>query len=149
MTNVAFRPMLADDFDAVAALERAATRFAWSRQAFAEALEAGNSAWVMHVDDVLAGQGVLLSVLDEAHILVLSVHPAHQRKGLGRRLVAHLCAQAQAGGAREIFLEVRPSNLAACALYRSGGFAEIGRRKAYYPADGGQREDAIVMRCEA
>ena len=43
-------------------------------------------------------------------------------------------------------LEVRPSNLRALKVYAQYGFTEIGRRKAYYPAHNGQREDAIVMR---
>jgi ribosomal-protein-alanine N-acetyltransferase len=46
-----------------------------------------------------------------------------------------------------IILEVRPSNLAALTLYKSLGYAKIGLRKNYYPADSqtGSREDAIVM----
>ena len=43
-----------------------------------------------------------------------------------------------------VFLEVRPSNLVALALYRSLGFHEIGVRKDYYPAPLGH-EDAQVM----
>ncbi len=50
-------------------------------------------------------------------------------------------------GARRVFLEVRPSNAAAVALYHSEGFNEIGRRPRYYPAQNG-REDALVMAME-
>ena len=46
-----------------------------------------------------------------------------------------------------MFLEVRPSNAPAIALYHDEGFNEIGRRPRYYPAIGG-REDAIVMALE-
>jgi ribosomal-protein-alanine N-acetyltransferase len=46
--------------------------------------------------------------------------------------------------AERVFLEVRPSNPGAKALYESVGFREIGRRPRYYPARDG-REDAIVM----
>ncbi|MDF3835797.1 ribosomal-protein-alanine N-acetyltransferase, partial [Cupriavidus basilensis] len=45
-----------------------------------------------------------------------------------------------------MLLEVRPSNGGAIALYRQAGFAEIGRRKGYYPAAGQVREDALVLR---
>jgi ribosomal-protein-alanine N-acetyltransferase len=45
-----------------------------------------------------------------------------------------------------MLLEVRPSNTGAIALYQAAGFAEIGRRKGYYPAHGGKREDALVLR---
>jgi ribosomal-protein-alanine N-acetyltransferase len=43
-------------------------------------------------------------------------------------------------------LEVRPSNVRALQVYKRYGYAEIGRRKGYYPAHEGRREDAIVMR---
>ena len=49
-------------------------------------------------------------------------------------------------GMRSMFLEVRPSNVRAVDIYDRYGFAEIGRRKNYYEATGGTREDAIVMR---
>jgi len=56
-----------------------------------------------------------------------------------------------AHGFGSLLLEVRPSNAGAIALYRRVGFAEIGRRKRYYPAENSTREDALVMRiaCEA
>jgi ribosomal-protein-alanine N-acetyltransferase len=43
-----------------------------------------------------------------------------------------------------IFLEVRPSNLAAIALYETAGFRRVAVRRNYYPAREG-REDAVVM----
>jgi len=50
-------------------------------------------------------------------------------------------------GAQRVFLEVRPSNTPALALYHREGFNEIGRRPRYYPAAQG-REDAVVMAIE-
>lgn len=50
-------------------------------------------------------------------------------------------------GAQRVFLEVRPSNPHAIALYHDEGFNEIGRRPRYYLAMQG-REDAIVMAIE-
>jgi ribosomal-protein-alanine N-acetyltransferase len=49
--------------------------------------------------------------------------------------------------AERVFLEVRPSNPRAIALYHDLGFNEIGRRPGYYPAANG-REDALVMAIE-
>jgi len=40
---------------------------------------------------------------------------------------------------------VRESNDDAREVYRRLGFAAVGRRKGYYPAPAGRREDAIVM----
>ena len=54
---------------------------------------------------------------------------------------------ARGHGAERVFLEVRPSNIGAIALYFDMGFNEIGRRPRYYPASDG-REDALVMAIE-
>ncbi len=59
-------------------------------------------------------------------------------------MLNHLTEIAVRLGSRRLFLEVRPTNTAALALYRGAGFVEIARRKHYYRARGG-REDAIVL----
>jgi ribosomal-protein-alanine N-acetyltransferase len=84
--------------------------------------------------------------LDEAHLLDVAVAGKRHGTGLGRHLLDTLCARAKEMGAESVLLEVRPSNERALAVYRRYGFAEIGRRKGYYPAHEGKREDAIVMR---
>jgi ribosomal-protein-alanine N-acetyltransferase len=50
----------------------------------------------------------------------------------------------RAAGARNLFLEVRPSNAAAKALYSRFGFRQVSLRRGYYPAHDG-REDALVL----
>ena len=70
------------------------------------------------------------------------------RRGIGLAIALALAEETLGGrGACRVFLEVRPSNPAAIALYQDEGFNEIGRRPRYYPAIGG-REDAIVMALE-
>lgn len=82
----------------------------------------------------------------EAHILNISVDQNEQGQGIGRRMLEHLIDSAR-GKAETIFLEVRPTNVGAIALYQNIGFNEIGIRKAYYPALNG-REDAIMLALE-
>ena len=65
----------------------------------------------------------------------------------GRGLRRALLGIARGEGAQRVFLEVRPSNPQAVALYQDEGFNEIGRRPRYYPTHQG-REDAIVMALE-
>ncbi len=79
---------------------------------------------------------------DEAEILTLAVLPPWRRSGIGRALLTDALAASAQDGARAMFLEVAVGNERALALYRSAGFAEIGRRPAYYP--GG--DDALTMR---
>jgi ribosomal-protein-alanine N-acetyltransferase len=56
----------------------------------------------------------------------------------------HLITLAVEQGAARMWLEVRPSNEAARRLYKSLGFKQAGRRRAYYPEEKG-REDALVL----
>ncbi|MDD2873543.1 MAG: ribosomal protein S18-alanine N-acetyltransferase [Azoarcus sp.] len=140
-----FTPMSEDDLDWVSSREAELHLFPWSKGNFADALSAGYASWIMHEAGCPVGYSIVLGVLDEAHLLNISVVRDAQGRGCGGRLLAHLFAQARCNGAREFFLEVRPSNLPALALYKRSGFVEIGRRKAYYPAAEG-REDAIVMK---
>jgi ribosomal-protein-alanine N-acetyltransferase len=78
----------------------------------------------------------------EAHIVTIATHPDFRRQGLGRRLLQAMIDKAIDAGALEITLEVRASNYAAQALYRSMGFVVVGVRKHYYHDNG---EDAILM----
>ena len=73
--------------------------------------------------------------------------PAEQGQGHGRRILEHLLKLARFQRSERVFLEVRPSNPHAVALYESVGFNEVGRRPNYYPTQRG-REDALVMAME-
>jgi ribosomal-protein-alanine N-acetyltransferase len=141
---LAYRPMTAHDVDAVIATERALHPFPWTPGNFRDALGAGNACWLAYREDAFAGYGVMLVAAGEAHLLNLGVAPAWQRQGIGRCLLQFLMAEARKGDAQIMYLEVRPSNRPALALYASMGFAEVGRRKRYYPCRDG-REDALVM----
>ena len=141
-----YAPMVAADLGEVLALEQSVYPHPWSRGNFADSLAAGYHAWVLRERGELAGYFLLMAAVDEAHLLNVAVAESRQRQGLGRYLLAKVAACARGLGAESILLEVRPSNLRALQVYQRYGFAEIGRRKAYYPAHNGQREDAIVMR---
>ena len=143
-TPATLRPMRDDDLDAVLDIELRAYPFPWTRGIFQDCLRADYPAWVLQRDDAIVGYGLLSIAADEAHVLNVCTAPGQQGRGHGRRLLRALLMLAQGRGAQRVFLEVRPSNSAAIALYHAEGFNEIGRRPRYYPAKGG-REDAIVM----
>ncbi len=142
------RVMREEDLDAVMQIELRAYPFPWTRGIFRDCLRAGYAAWALaEAGGEVIGYGVLSVAADEAHILNVCMAPHRQGHGHGRRLLRALVQQARAHGAVRLFLEVRPSNPNAIALYRAEGFNEIGRRPRYYPAHAG-REDAIVMAME-
>ena len=74
----------------------------------------------------------------------INVDPEVQGQGVGSKLLENMIEQATKK-ADTIFLEVRPSNKVAMALYEKRGFNEIGVRKGYYPAEDGRREDAVML----
>lgn len=139
-----FAGMTDADLDAVAAAEARIYAFPWTRGNFADSLAAGHGAWLMQQDGHMVGYAVLTQVLDEVHLLNISVLPELQRRGRGSALLVHVVSQARLHAATRMLLEVRPGNLAGLGFYRRHGFVEIGRRRDYYPAHEG-REDAIVM----
>lgn len=79
-------------------------------------------------------------VLDEGSIVEVAVHPDHRRQGIARELI---CSAWDDHSLKEIFLEVRESNLPAIQLYKSLGFEPIGVRKDYYDSP---KENAVIMR---
>lgn len=137
-------PMIAADIEAVLAIEERVQAYPWTRGNFADALAAGYDGWVARESDTVIGFAVLMRAVDEIHLLVIGIAPELQRTGRGRALLGFVTTRARETGLTRMLLEVRPSNAAAMAFYRSAGFAEIGRRRGYYPASTG-REDAIVM----
>src|SRR5574340_8243 len=124
------RAMMRDDVDAVLAIEQAVQRFPWTRGNFADALNSGYLCRVDETEDVgIRGYAILMPAADEAELLTIGVAQAEQRKGLGRDMLAEMLEAARGMNMRRVFLEVRPSNTAAVALYRSAGFNEIGVRR--------------------
>ncbi len=141
---VRYTEMTELDLDAVAAAEARIHPFPWTRGNFADSLAAGHGAWLAREGGRMTGYAVMMRVVEEVHLLNISVLPELQRGGRGSALLNQLVAWARMHGATRMLLEVRPGNLAGQGFYRRQGFAEIGRRRDYYPAHEG-REDAIVM----
>jgi len=147
--SLALAPMGEGDIDEVHALECSVFPHPWTRGNFADCIASGYDAWVARdTGGKLAGYFLLMHALDETHLLDVAVAGERHGTGLGRYLLDTLGARARAMGATSVLLEVRPSNERALHVYTRYGFREIGRRKGYYPAHEGKREDAIVMRLE-
>lgn len=142
--DVSYRPMKSADLDAVMAIEPEIYPFPWTRGNFSDSIKAGYSCWVCEHEKQVIGYAVLMMVLDEAHLLNISIAKTHQGRGLGKRLLEHVIRVARGHKGQMMFLEVRPSNRSALRLYENMGFNEFSVRKGYYPAANG-REDAILM----
>ena len=140
-------PMTDADLDEVAAVEKLAYEFPWSRGNFEDSLRNGYfGVCLRHVTGTLIGYCVLMPVVDEMHLLNLCVAPQAQGAGAGLGMLREAVRIAHSQGLEGLLLEVRPSNHRAIRLYDQFGFVTIGRRKNYYPARHHSREDALVMR---
>ena len=78
---------------------------------------------------------------ERAHLILLAVEPAHQRRGVGRKLLEWLVQSTLVAGMTSIHVELRASNTPAYAFYRSFGFVETIRVPGYYQG----RETALRM----
>lgn len=149
--EVALQPMSIHDIPIIEELEKRCFSAPWSGDVYRHELTSNRlgSYWVMRrtaessegTPPILAYGGYWL-MGQEAHIVTIATHPDFRRQGLGRRLLQAMIDKAIEAGALEITLEVRASNYAAQALYKSMGFVVVGVRKHYYHDNG---EDAILM----
>ena len=132
------------DLPDVLAIESAIYTHPWTLGNFADSLRAGYDCWTWRVNGELVGYFILMAAAGEAHLLNLSIAEPHQGRGHGSALLREVASLARRRGAKNIFLEVRPSNQSAQNLYARFGFRKIAVRRDYYPAHTG-REDALVF----
>jgi len=140
-----FEPMTEAHLDTVIAIERRAYDHPWTRGNFADSLRSGYQAQMLTAGGTLLGYFVAMKGVDEVHLLNITVAPQWQGQGWGRVLLDALAVWSRAQGAQWLWLEVRSGNLRAQRIYERHGYRRVGTRVAYYPADQGRREDAVVM----
>ena len=89
-----------------------------------------------------SGYALVDIVEGEAELIQIGVEESSRGKGVGEKLLKEILAYIRSIRVKRIFLEVRTSNRAALALYKSHGFKQIGRRNGYYS---NPKEDALVF----
>ena len=144
--QVQLTPLTEADLEAVAAIEQLAHPHPWSVGNFKDALKAGNLAQGLKAGAQWVGYYVAMPVLDEVHLLNITVAPVFQGQGWARCLMQSLSLWAQSQQATTLWLEVRESNARALKLYTAFGFEKVGIRKDYYPVSANRREAAVVVR---
>lgn len=145
--SMRFARMAMDDLSAVQSIENDVYPHPWTRGNFMDSLYNGYDAWVLRDGSgELTGYFLLMPVVDEGHLLNVTVRRDWHGKGVGRLLLDKVCSLSRQSKMMSVLLEVRPSNERALAIYQRYGFIRIGLRKSYYPAENNAREDAIVMR---
>ncbi len=140
-------PLAASHLDQVEEIERICFDDPWSRKIFEDSLSTENTAALaaQAEDGTIAGYIFFTAILDEGSVDNIAVLPSERRQGVASALLEAFHGCARTRGLTDLFLEVRPSNEGAAALYRKAGYQEVGRRKNYYLDP---REDAIIMKLE-
>jgi ribosomal-protein-alanine N-acetyltransferase len=139
------RPAIERDLSQVAQIEKSSFADPWSEESFRRLLGVAPAIFLVALfppDDAVAGYVVAFSVAEDGELLNVAVDPRFREKGLAGQMLDAVVIELGARGVRSAFLEVRESNTAARALYKSRGFIEIGRRSKYYRRP---VEDALVM----
>jgi ribosomal-protein-alanine N-acetyltransferase len=134
------------DLDRVVAVEQTVYSHPWTLGNFKDALKSGYAAFKLEAGEHLIGYLVAMQVIDEVHLLNITVAPAFQRQGWAHAMLQFLNLWSMQKEAQCLWLEVRQSNERALKLYKAFGFEQVGLRKDYYPESRTSRESAVVMR---
>lgn len=141
-----FAAMQIEDMDEVIAIENAVYSHPWTRGNFLDALHSGYQALTIRDRTRrLLAYFLAMQVVDEAHLLNISVLRELHGVGLGHLSLELAVEWARKHSLRMMLLEVRSTNARALYVYQRYGFVEIGCRKNYYPVAPSMREDAIIM----
>ena len=139
------RPMHREEAPQLARLEALVEASPWSEKNFLDSLNAGHLGFILEKEGQIAAWAVVMTVLDEAELLIIGVRPDMQRQGLGSKLLSFVLRELR-GRTVLMNLEVRAGNLPAIGLYKRFGFLQTGIRRGYYPGENGSgREDALLM----
>jgi len=144
MGNILFKMMTLEDLNTVLAIEKAAQKFPWNQQKFQDCLKSNYYCVLILQAHQIVGYAILSSVLDEAELLTICIHPDFQHHGYGKMLVEHLISYIAKNKIKKIFLEVATSNVTAISFYEKQGFKKVSIRKQYYHREDGVSEDALI-----
>ena len=139
------RPMSKNDLNEVSYIEEMITPYPWHKGQFNDSYKK-HTCLIMALGNTIIGYVIYNTVIDDAEVLNIAIHPEYQHKGCGRYLLEYLISILPMSTKR-FFLEVRVTNNNAIHLYESIGFVAICERKNYYHSES-KTEDAVLMAIE-
>lgn len=146
LARLSIAPATVDDLETIVEIEKRAYPVPWSRDQLLAVFQQKVIRLKLLLDEeVLIGYAFVSIVLDEGHLLHITVDPLYHGKRLGHYLLDAIIKMGEREKLATLFLEVRAGNDPARRLYDRIGFNQVGLRKGYYPCNINGREDAIVM----
>lgn len=142
--NITIVPMDAGHINDIAQIERQSFSRPWSEEGIKAELTNPAAVFLaaQNEEKKVVGYIGVHTVCDEGYIANLAVLPEYRGLGIGKSLLDTAIGAAQGMGLSFLSLEVRPSNKAAIALYKSREFKIAGRRKGFYSEP---KEDGYIM----
>jgi ribosomal-protein-alanine N-acetyltransferase len=138
--------MTADHVAQVAQLEKLCFADPWSESSITSELNNPLSLWLVAGEDgCVLGYIGSQTVMGEADMMNVAVHPEYRRRGIAQALVNGLIDALRCNDVTSLTLEVRATNEPAKRMYEKLGFQQVGVRKNYYRHP---REDALILRQE-
>lgn len=140
-------PAEREHLDSIVRIERESFTDAWSKEAFTGMIDSPLAIFLVALDetDAVLGYAAATGAWEDGEVLNVAVDDPARSKGVGGELLDAAIAALKKQAAHRVFLEVRESNAAAIALYKSRGFTQMSVRRGYYrhPV-----ENALVMRLD-
>ena len=143
MINIIFDELKPEYIESLTELENECFTVPWSKELFKNDLKNNNAFYILAIaNDKVVAYGGMYSVLDEADITNIAVHPLYRKQGIASTILNKMFEYCINKNISKIMLEVRESNINALNLYKNNGFKIVGERKKYYSDNG---ETAILM----
>ena len=154
MNKIEIKLLKPEEITEVVALDQICLGGIWKEEGYLREIDSPNSYLIgLHLDEnkkslhqlistSIVGFACLWSIVNEAHITLLAVHPNYRRQGLGELMLITMLKDAIARKLEWATLEVNVNNIGAINLYQKFGFEIAGTRPGYYQATG---EDALIL----
>ncbi len=151
MKRIAIAPITSKQISEIVALDKLCFGGLWTEDGYLREIESSQSSLfylsisepnAVNSDNKIIGIGCLWSIVEEAHITLLGIHPDYRGQGLGQLLLYVLFKDALKRKLKWATLEVKANNHPAISLYKKFGFKIVGKRRGYYQQTG---EDALIL----
>ncbi len=141
------------DAEQIAAMARSEIEYGlpwgWTAMRVARSIaDRATNVAVLREQDAITAFGIMKYRDETAHLLLLAVHAAHRRRGIGSALVVWLEEVARTAGILRLGVEARADNEAALAFYRRHGFEELVTVPGMYSGrvDGVRLTKTLILR---
>ena len=135
--------MTSSDLTDIIRLEKSLFSDPWPESIFKDDIGSDSGyPLVAHIDNAIIGYAIFRIGDEEGHLANIAVDKKYQRKSIAKKILSFILNLASENNLSQVFLEVRPSNKAAIALYESFGFIKLAIQKGYYQDP---VEDCFIM----